>query len=76
MGDGICAAYRQGAEACVRELLCPDPTLRRAYAESVGAAMGCESVVLLSPGTPGDAPFLAAEPGALTPDCVWDLAFD
>ena len=52
------------------------PYLRRAYAESVGAAMGCESVVLLSPGTPGDAPFLAAEPGALTPDCVWDLAFD
>ena len=76
VGDGICAAYRQGAEACVRELLCPDLTLRRAYAESVGAAMGCESVVLLSPGTPGDAPFLAAEPGALTPDCVWDLAFD
>ena len=76
VGDGIAAAYQNDEGAYIRELLCPDPAQRRAYAEAVGAAMGCESVTLLSPGTKEDRPFLMAEPGALPEARVWNLAFD
>ena len=76
VGDGIAAAYREDGQLTVRELLCPDPAQRRAYAAAVAAHLGCARVRLYSPGTRGDSPYLAAEPGALPVDCVWSLAFD
>ncbi len=76
VGDGIAAAYREEDLAVVREVLCPDERERRLCAAAVGAAMGCSRVKLYSPGKKGDLPYLAAEPGALSEDCVWDLAFD
>ena len=76
VGDGIAAAYQNDEGAYIRELLCPDPEQRRAIAEVIGSAMGCEYVTLLSPGTKEDRPFLMTEPGFLPDDCVWNLAFD
>lgn len=76
VGDGIAAAYREDDRAIVREVLSPDESLRRLYAAAAADAMGCERLTLFSPGGPEDEPYLAAEPGFLSPDCVWDLAFD
>ena len=76
VGDGIAAAYREGRQAVIRELLCPDAAQRRVSAAAVADAMGCTHARLLSPGGAEDLPFLAAEPGMLGPDCVWNLAFD
>jgi len=76
VGDGIAAAYREEDLAVVREVLCPNEGDRRLCAAAVGDAMGCRRVKLYTPGKKGDLPYLAAEPGALPEDCVWDLAFD
>ena len=76
VGDAIAAAYQNDEGAYIRELLCPDPEQRRAIAEAIGSAMGCEYVTLLSPETKEDRPFLMAEPDFLPDDCVWNLAFD
>lgn len=76
VGDGIAAAYREGRIARIRELVCPDGAQRRACAAAVAEAMGCTHALLLTPGGAEDLPFLAAEPGAITSDCVWNLAFD
>ena len=76
VGDGIAAAYREDGQLTVRELLCPDPAQRRAYAASLAAYLGCDRVRLYSPGTQGDIPYLAAEPGAIVGNCIWNLAFD
>ena len=76
VGGAVAAAYQSDEGAYIRELLCPVPAQRRAIAEAVGAAMGCERVTLLSPGTKEDRPFLAAGAGFLPENCVWNLAFD
>ncbi len=76
VGNGIAAAYRENGHAVIRELLCPDASQRRICAAAVADAMGCAHALLFSPGGTEDLPFLAAEPGAIPPDCVWNLAFD
>lgn len=76
VGDGIAAAYIEDGRALVREALCPDPALRPAIAAAIASALGCAQALLYSPGAPGDEPYLAADPGALGTDCIWDLAFD
>ena len=76
VGDGIAAAYREGNRALIREVLTPDASRRRVCAAAAAAAMGCDRLTLFSPGCPEDEPYLAAEPGVLSSDCVWNLAFD
>ncbi len=76
VGDGIAAAYIEDGRAVLREVLCPDPGERPALAAAAASALGCGQALLYSPGGRGDAPYLAAEPGALSADCVWNLAFD
>lgn len=76
VGDGIAAAYREEDLAVLREVLCPDERERRLCAAAVGAVLGCRRVKLYTPGEKGDLPYLAAEPGALPEDCLWNLAFD
>jgi hypothetical protein len=76
VGSGIAAAYVEDGRALVREALCPDPAGRPAIAAAIASALGCAQALLFSPGSPGDAPYLAAEPGAVPANSVWDLAFD
>lgn len=74
VGRGICAAYREGETAVVRELLGKEED-ETASAASVGAALGAETFVLYRPAKAGE-PYLAAPPGLIPPNCVWNLSFD
>jgi GNAT superfamily N-acetyltransferase len=76
VGDGIAAAYTEGGRAVLREVLCPDPSDRPELAAAAAGFLGCRGALLYSPGCPEDAPYLAAEPGAVPANCVWGLAFD
>ena len=76
VGDGIAAAYIEDGRALVREALCPDPADRPAIAAAIASALCCPQALLFSPAGRGGAPYLAAEPGAVPANCVWDLAFD
>ncbi|MBO6041142.1 MAG: GNAT family N-acetyltransferase [Oscillospiraceae bacterium] len=76
VGGGIAAAYVEDGRAVLREVLCSDPAGRPALAAAAASALGCAQALLYSPGGHGDEPYLAAEPGALGTDCVWNLAFD
>ena len=70
VGGCLCAASFDEGILTVRECLGPDRALAAA---ALGAALGCESVRLMSVG--GDEPYMALDK-ALPPDTVWNLAFD
>ncbi len=72
---GICAAYMEDGTAVIRELLITDEHEITSAAASVGAAMSAKNFVLYSPAAAGE-PYMAAQPGAIPPDCVWNLSFD
>ena len=75
VGDGIAAVYRDEEEtATVRELLCPEGADRRALAAALGAALGTEKVLLLTPDGAGE-PYMAAD-RPLPPELDWGLALD
>ena len=74
-GDGLAAAYQTDGRCVIRELLSPDPAVRETLAAAVGHALRCAQVVLYSPALAGE-PYLAAPPGRIPSDCVWNLAFD
>lgn len=69
--DGIAAAAVEAGTAVVRECIGPEP---ERLAAAVGAALGCERVVLLRCADAGT-PFLAGD-RPLPPGTVWNLAFD
>ena len=75
---GLAAAYREEGRGLVRELLGADnETGRRAAADALGAALGVEELLFFAPCAPGEGtPYIAAPPGALPPDCVWNISFD
>ena len=75
VGSGICAAYLDGETALIRELLLMDEGEKSSAAASVGAAIGAKDFVLYSPAPEGE-PYIAALPGAIPSDCVWNLSFD
>ena len=74
-GGGICAAYIEGGAAVIKELIAPVGTDAAAIAASIGAALGTERAVYYLPATDGE-PYLAAEPGSVPADCVWNITFD
>ena len=75
VGSGICAAYLDGETALIRELLLMDKGEKDSAAASVGAAIGAKNFVLYSPAPEGE-PYIAALPGDIPADCVWNLSFD
>lgn len=75
LGDSIAAAYVDAGQTVLRELLAPADTRRLPLAAALGAQLGTETAVLCSP-DPGGTPYLAALPGSLPADCVWNLSFD
>ena len=74
LGGGIAAAYVDGGETLIRELLCPEDSQRLALAASLGAHLGTERALLLSAAEEGE-PYLASD-RPLPPGCVWNLTLD
>ena len=74
-GSGICAAYVEDGMTMVQELVATDPAEASAIAASVGAALGTEGAVYYLPARSGEW-YIAADPGSIPPDCVWNLSFD
>ena len=72
---GICAAYLEGETCVIRELI-PDKAEDAALiAASVGARLGAKLAAWYLPAREGEA-YLAAPPGSIPADCVWNLSFD
>lgn len=74
-GGGICAAYLEDGAAVIKELIAPVGTDAAAIAASIGAALGTARAVYYLP-EPNGEPYLAAEPGSIPADCVWNITFD
>ena len=72
---GICAAYIEDGAAIIKELIAPAGTDAASVAASVGARLGTERAVYYLPALNGEL-YLAAEPGSIPPDCVWNITFD
>lgn len=72
---GLCAAYVDDGVCFVTELICESRDVSRSVAASVGAALGTEMCKYRLPSEKGS-PYLAAEPGFIPRDCVWNLTFD
>ena len=72
---GICSAYLEDGAAVIKELIAPKGTDAAAIAASIGAALGTERAVYYLPAPDGE-PYLAAIPGSIPPDCVWNITFD
>lgn len=75
VGSGIAAAYSSENICHVKEVICADEAERESIAASVGAFLGREDTMLHFPSAEGDM-YLAAEPGRIPADCVWNLSFD
>ena len=72
---GICSAYLEDGAAVIKELIAPVGTDAAAIAASIGAALGTERAVYYLPAPDGE-PYLAAIPGEIPSDCVWNITFD
>lgn len=72
---GICSAYLEDGAAVIKELIAPKGTDAANIAASIGAALGTERAVYYLPAPDGE-PYLAAIPGSIPPDCVWNITFD
>lgn len=74
-GSALCAAYADGERAYIKELVCPEGTDAREIAASAACALGARGVEYFLPAPDGEA-YIAAEPDAVPPDCIWNLSFD
>ena len=73
--SGICEAHLDEGVCVINELICTFPEDRDAIAASVAAALGAESAVYYLPSDCGEA-YMAALPGTIPGDCIWNLSFD
>lgn len=74
-GGGICSAYLEDGATVVKEFIAPDGTDAADIAASIGAELGTEQALYYLPASDGE-PYLAAEPGSIPADCVWNITFD
>ena len=74
-GSGICAAYLDGDTCVIKELITRESADCDAIAASVGQLLGAKKSVYYLPAREGEA-YLAAPPGSIPADCVWNLTFD
>ena len=72
---GICTAEKDGELCLIKELIAPDPDACAAIAASVGHMLGAKLSVYYLPDREGEA-YIAAQPGRIPADCVWNLSFD
>ena len=74
-GSGICAAYLEGDTCISKELITRESADCDTIAASVGLLLGAKKSVYYLPAREGEA-YLAAPPGSIPSDCVWNLTFD
>lgn len=74
-GELICAAYIEDGVCLIRELISENEEDCADAAASVGAMLGARYCRYRLPSGSGDE-YIAAEPGRLPPECVWNLSFD
>ena len=74
-GSGICAAYLDGETCIIKELVTRAEADAPVIAASVGAFLGAKTAVWYLPAREGEA-YIAAAPGSIPADCVWNLSFD
>ena len=72
---GLCTAELDGDTCLIKELIADTPECCDAIAASVGASLGAKTCTCYLPAAEGDA-YIAAPPGTVPADCVWNLAFD
>ncbi|MBQ6926821.1 MAG: GNAT family N-acetyltransferase [Oscillospiraceae bacterium] len=73
--SGICTAELDGDTCLIKELIARDAEDCVTIAASVGHALGAKTVVYYLPAREGEA-YIAAQPGSIPADCVWNLSFD
>ena len=74
-GSGICTACLEGETCVIRELVTRQRQDAPLIAASVGAFLGAKTAVWFEPAREGEA-YIAALPGSIPADCVWNLSFD
>ena len=74
-GSGICTAYLEGDVCVIKELITRSIEDAPLIAASVGAQLGARVAVYYLPSREGEA-YIAAPPGSVPADCVWNLSFD
>ena len=74
--SGICAAMKDGGTCVIKELVTAFPGEEERIAASVGAFLGCEKTVYCLPSAGDGERYLAALPGSIPGDAVWNFTFD
>ena len=74
--SGICAAMKDGDTCVIKELVTAFPGEEERIAASVGKHLGCERTVYQLPSGSDGEPYLAALPGVIPADTVWNFTFD
>ena len=73
--SGICTAELDGDTCLIKELIVRDNEDCAQIAASVGHLLGAKTCVYYLPARDGDS-YIAAQPGSVPADCVWNLSFD
>ena len=75
--NGLCMASVEDGVCRIHELLFPEdtPSAGEDLASAVAFTLGCTKAVYALPAIDGEA-FIAATPGILPPDTVWNLSFE
>lgn len=74
-GSGICTAELHGDVCLVKELITRTPADCAVIAASVGHFLGAKTCRYYLPSREGLS-YIAAVPGSIPADCVWNLSFD
>lgn len=74
-GSGVCMAALEDGICVIRELITNTPADAPIIAASVGAQLGAPITRYYLPAREGES-YIAAEPGSVPADCVWNLSFD
>ena len=72
---GICTAELDGDTCLIKELIARDPDDCVTIAASVGQLLGAKTCVYYLPARDGES-YIAAQPGSIPADCVWNLSVD
>jgi len=74
-GGGICTAELDGDTCLIKEIIANDPEDCVTIAASVGHMLGAKTSIYYLPARDGES-YIAAPPGSIPADCVWNLSFD
>ena len=72
---GICTAELDGDSCLIKELITREEADCVPIAASVGHMLGAKTVAYYLPARDGES-YIAAQPGSVPADCVWNLSFD